>query len=121
MLLNLDIGNTNIKSALFDDQSLKEFIVHSDTDKLFHYLGKSNFTEAAICSVNPPVEKAISNYILAKGIKLFLASSKDKFNLKINYETPETLGMDRVCSASGALEIATKEKLLSKNQYQVRN
>jgi len=117
MLLTLDIGNTNIKSALFDDQSLKEFIVHSDTDKLFHYLGKSNFTEAAICSVNPPVEKAISDYILAKGIKLFLASIKVKFNLKIIYETPGTLGMDRVCSAVGALEIATREKLLTDNQY----
>jgi type III pantothenate kinase len=117
MLLTLDIGNTNIKSALFDDDRLIEFTVHSDTDKLFHYLGKSNFIEAAICSVNPRIEKAISDYILTKDIKLFRASIKVKFNLKINYETPETLGMDRLCSAVGALEIATREKLLTDNPY----
>jgi len=119
MLLTLDIGNTNIKSALFDDDRLIDFTVHSDTDKVVEYLNKTTFNEAAICSVCPPVEKAISDYILAKGIKLFRASIKGKFNLKINYETPETLGMDRVCSAVGALEIATREKLLTDNQYLV--
>ncbi|MBE0570972.1 MAG: type III pantothenate kinase [Ignavibacteriaceae bacterium] len=117
MLLTLDIGNTNIKSALFDDQSLKEFIVHSDTNKLFYYFSKLNFTEAAICSVNPPVENKVAEYFLAKNIKLFRANIKDKLNLKINYETPDTLGMDRVCSIVGALEIATREKLQLDNRY----
>jgi len=119
MLLTLDIGNTNIKSALFDDQSLKEFIVHSDTDKVVEYLNKTTFNEAAICSVKPVVEKVLTDNISEKGIKLFRAGIRNKFNFRINYETPETLGMDRVCSAAGALEIATREKLLSKNQYLV--
>jgi type III pantothenate kinase len=117
MLLTLDIGNTNIKSALFENDKLIEFIVHPDTNKLFNFFGKSKITEAAICSVNPPVEKAIRDYISAKGIKLFRASIKNKFNLKINYETADTLGMDRVCSAVGAFSIATREKLLTENQY----
>lgn len=117
MLLTLDIGNTNIKSALFENDKLIEFIVHPDTNKLFNYFGKSKITAAAICSVNPPVAKAMADYISAKGIKLFRASIGDKFNLKINYETPDTLGMDRVCSAVGALAIATREKLLTENQY----
>jgi type III pantothenate kinase len=119
MLLTLDIGNTNIKSALFDDQSLKEFIVHSDYDKVVEYLNKTTFIEAAICSVNPRVEKLLTDNISEKGIKLFRAGIQNKFNFEINYETPETLGMDRVCSAVGALEIATKDKLLSKNQFLV--
>jgi len=117
MLLTLDIGNTNIKSALFDDDRLIEFTVHSDTDKVIEYLNKTAFTKAAICSVNSRVEKLLTDNISVKGIKLFRVSIKDKFNLKINYETPETLGMDRVCSAVGALEIATREKLLTNNQY----
>lgn len=117
MLLTLDIGNTNIKSALFENDKLVEFVVHPDSDQLSIYLSKLKLTEAAICSVNPPAEKAIRDYISAKGIKLFRASIKDKFNLKINYTTPDTLGMDRVCSAAGALEIATGEKFLTENQY----
>ncbi|MDZ7624814.1 MAG: type III pantothenate kinase [Ignavibacteriaceae bacterium] len=70
MLLTLDIGNTNIKSALFDDQSLKEFIVHSDSDKVVEYLNKATFNEAAICSVNPRVEKLLTDNISEKGYQI---------------------------------------------------
>jgi type III pantothenate kinase len=119
MLLTLDIGNTNIKSALFADESLKDFIVHSDEGKVFDYLNKMNFTEAAICSVNPRIENLQAKKISSKGIKVFRVSIQNKFNFKISYETPETLGMDRICSAAGAMEIANKKALLKKNQYLV--
>jgi type III pantothenate kinase len=119
MLLTLDIGNTNIKSALFVDQSLKEFIVHSDEGKVFEYLNKVSFTDAAICSVNPCVEKLIADNIDLKGIKIFRANIQNKFSFKISYDTPETLGLDRVCSAAGAMEIADKKELLKKKQYLV--
>jgi type III pantothenate kinase len=117
MLLTLDIGNTNIKSALFEDNSLNEFVVHPDSDKLFNYLTKSKFTEAAICSVNPLIEKILVDYFSAKHISVFRTNIQNKFNLKIKYDTPDSLGMDRVCSAVGALEIATREKLLMESQY----
>ncbi len=117
MLLILDIGNTNIKSALFDDDRMIDFTVHSDTNKLFHYFSELYFTATAICSVNPPVENEVAEYLLARNIKLFRTNIKDKLNLKINYDTPETLGMDRVCSAAGALEIATRGKLQLDNRY----
>jgi type III pantothenate kinase len=119
MLLTLDIGNTNIKSALFADQSLKELIVHSDEGKVFEYLNKISFTEAAICSVNPRVEKLIAVNISSKDITVFRAIIQNKFNFKISYETSETLGLDRVCSAAGAMEIADKKELLKKTQYLV--
>jgi type III pantothenate kinase len=119
MLLTLDIGNTNIKSALFEDDRLIELIVHSEPGKATNYLNESTFSEAAICSVNPRVGKSLTEIISAKGIIVFSANIKNKFNFKINYETPETLGMDRVCSCAGALEIATKKELLNNNQYLV--
>jgi type III pantothenate kinase len=117
MLLTLDIGNTNIKSALFTDQSIKEFFVHSDEGKVFEYLNKISFTDAAICSVNPRVEKLITDNIASIGIKVFRTNIQNKFNFKISYQTPETLGLDRICSAAGAMEIADKKALLKKNQY----
>ena len=119
MLLTLDIGNTNIKSALFTDQSLKEFFVHSDEGKVFEYLNKISFTEAAICSVNPRVDKLIVDNISLKDITIFRANIQNKFIFKISYETPETLGLDRVCSAAGAMKIADKKELLKKKQYLV--
>ncbi len=35
-------------------------------------------------------------------IDCFIISNKAKFNLNINYDTPETLGIDRICSSEGA-------------------
>jgi type III pantothenate kinase len=117
MLLTIDIGNTNIKSAFFGNSLMKEFNVHPNTEKALEYLSKHKFEEAAICSVNPAVEKLIYDYICSKGISTFRISVQNKFNLKIKYRTPATLGMDRVCSVTGALDIAEKEKLLSIGQY----
>jgi type III pantothenate kinase len=117
MLLTLDIGNTNIKSAIFKDNHLNEFTVYTDPNKLFNYLSISKITEAVICSVNPSIEKIIINYFSEKHISVFQINIQNKFNMTIKYDTPNSLGMDRVCSAAGALEIATKENLLFKNQY----
>ncbi len=117
ILLALDIGNTNIKSALFAGNELMDFTVHSNADEAIEYINKSSISGAAICSVNPPVQKKISSYISAKSVSQFEVYIKQKFNLTIKYETPSTLGMDRVCSAVGALEIATNANMISENQF----
>ena len=67
MFLALDIGNTNIKSALFAGNQLVDFTVHSSTDEAVEFINKTSFNEAAICSVNPAVKKKISENISAKG------------------------------------------------------
>jgi len=117
ILIALDIGNTNIKSALFDDNQLTDFNAHSKINEAVEYINKTTFKEAAICSVNPTSQKIVNDIILAKCVSIFEVNVKNKFNLTIKYETPETLGMDRVCSAVGALNIATNKKLISKNQF----
>lgn len=117
MLLTLDIGNTNIKSALFEGDRIKDFIVHSNHEKAIEYITRNPFKAAAICSVNPVLLKIVQEKISSKDISIFRAEIQNKLNLRIKYKTPSTLGMDRVCSAVGASEITIKEKLLSKNQY----
>ncbi len=117
MLLSLDIGNTNIKSALFLGNQLMDFIVHPSINEAIEYINKTSFKEAAICSVNPDLQKILSNKISSKGISVFQTNINQKFNLTIKYETLSTLGMDRVCSSVGALEIATNEKIISENQF----
>jgi type III pantothenate kinase len=117
MLLTLDIGNTNIKSALFDDDKLVEFLIHSNVDEAIKYLKNKTYLEAAICSVNPYREKILANEISRNDLRLFRANTQKKFNLKINYKTPETLGMDRICSAIGAYDLAVNEKMIVKDRY----
>ena len=116
MLLTLDIGNSNIKSALFNGNDLVEFKVHSEIDEALQYLNSKTFSNAAICSVNLAKEKILSDALLKKGSLVFKPTIHSKLNLKIKYKTPNTLGIDRVCSAVGAYELAIK-KILLKNQY----
>jgi type III pantothenate kinase len=117
MLIALDIGNTNIKSALFAGNQMMDFTAHSKTNEAIQYINKTTFDEAAICSVNPTSQKIVNDIISAKHVSIFEANVKNRFNLTIKYETPETLGMDRVCSAVGALELATNEKIISDNSF----
>ena len=47
MLLTLDIGNTNIKSALFDGNILIEFIIHSKVNEVIRYAKNKNLNAIA--------------------------------------------------------------------------
>jgi len=117
MLLTLDIGNTNIKSGLFVNDKLNNFKTHQTIDSVLDYIKQINFSSVAICSVNPVSEKKVLDDISSKEISIFQAKVNQKLNLKINYQTPDTLGMDRVCSAVGVLELALKNNLISDKQF----
>ena len=117
MLLALDIGNTNTKSALFDGDRLMDFTVHTKIEETIEYIDKTTFEKAAICSVNPALQKIIFNKITVKGVSIFQVNIKQRLNLMIEYETPSTLGLDRVCSVVGALDLATNDKIISENQF----
>lgn len=117
MLLTLDIGNTNIKSGLFVNEQLNDLKNHPTVDSALNYIKKINFLKAAVCSVNPVAEKKILDEISSKEVSFFQAKVNQKFNLKIIYQTSDTLGMDRVCSAVGALELAQINELLSEKQF----
>jgi len=117
MILTLDIGNTNIKSALFETDEIKDFQVHTSVENVIEYIDHIKFSIAAICSVNPTSEKILISKLKTSVTPIFRATVNQKMNLTINYRTPETLGMDRVCSAVGALDLAVKEKITSENQY----
>ena len=119
MLFALDIGNTNIKSALFEGDTLIDFTVHSDSDVLKNYLNSISFTKVLISSVNRNSESEILEQFHQKNILVFRASTRNKFNFDIAYETPQTLGIDRICSAVGAFNSALKDKLLEIDQYLV--
>lgn len=117
MLLALDIGNTNIKSVLFEGDTITEFKAHSNPNDLKDYIDNISFVEVAISSVNKFLGKEIVTLFTTKDIPVFLANSKNKFNFEIAYETPDTLGIDRLCSAAGALNLSLNNKLLSDDQY----
>lgn len=104
MLLTFDIGNTNIKAGLFDKSKLIEQKHFKNILTLTDYLkGKKYITGSAVSSVVPEKQKEVSEIVYKLfNISCFIISNKVRFNLNINYDTPETLGTDRICSSEGA-------------------
>jgi type III pantothenate kinase len=96
--LCIDIGNTNIKSGLFIDDTLEELTF--GIDQLQVITKKYNF-DCIISNVRKglPEELIPITDLAEKKVHL---SSKIKLPVKILYKTPDTLGMDRVAAAIGA-------------------
>ncbi len=106
MLIALDIGNTRIKTGLFKDKSLLEFNSFNNIHNVFEYLNHLKFNSVAISSVVPERLNALVKFIKGEyNLIPFLIDRSVKFNLKISYDSIETLGIDRICSAEGAFSL----------------
>lgn len=109
-LLACDIGNSFIKFGLYQNGDRIHFFRSPAVDLTLHFLEKFTVDAVSISSVVPASTNLLSNLIEKKlGIKPFVVSMKSKFNLQIDYDTPETLGIDRLCGAEGAFAIHTAE------------
>ena len=105
MLLAIDVGNTQIKLAVFEQNTLinKKIIPYSDWKKevqntLFFF---SEIKNIAVASVGK-LQK--SDFLgLKEGVEVSFISHESKFPFQNHYATPNTLGMDRMVLTSGAV------------------
>ena len=106
MLLTLDIGNTNIKAGIFNGEILEDYLIFDNSALLTSFLNKHAISSIAISSVVPQKTNLIIELLSASyNLKPFIINNDCKFNLKIDYKTPDTLGIDRICSAEGAFNL----------------
>ena len=118
MFLACDIGNTNTKWGLFENDRLKDLLIIPNEKFDLSFLNGKKINSVAISSVVPDLTKQIYFHLQNNfSITPFLITKDSKFNLIIDYETPETLGIDRVCSAEGALYLFKKETKNKNNEY----
>jgi len=121
MFLACDIGNSRIKYALFKEDELIEYNSLKNADSFFKIIRKKEFASAGISSVVPSRNQAVSGKIKKmSGIKPHILDKTFPFSFKINYETLDTLGIDRICSAEGAFQIIRRkspEFTRKKNNY----
>ncbi|TKG92307.1 type III pantothenate kinase [Puteibacter caeruleilacunae] len=114
MNLIIDIGNTRIKCAVFEGEKLVEHFSYPGMDQ-------SMFNE--IFENFPPINKAIITATRAydSWIDELLESRVDqfvKFNpdtpvpITNNYESPRTLGLDRLAAAVGAATMYPNKNIL---------
>ena len=111
MKLIIDIGNTAVKTALFED---KQLICSASFDEctLLNTLGfvaKYTISSAIISSVkvlNDEVEKVIKHFDA-----LFL-NENTPLPIEIDYKSPNTLGRDRIAAVVGASVLFPKQDVL---------
>lgn len=115
MLLAIDIGNTRIKAAVFEGNTLIEVLVFTKTElqisieTLLKQYPK--ITDLVVASVGDVSENEFLKW--NSNIKTHFISHKNKFPFQNLYATPNTLGIDRMVLASGAvLQFPFKNRLV---------
>lgn len=106
MLLACDIGNTNFKFALFDGTEPVKFFKVPGQKFSRALLQNLTFTNVAISSVIPDRTIELRSIFLEEyRCRPFIINQQVRFNVQIEYSTPLTLGVDRICSVEGALTL----------------
>jgi len=109
--LIIDIGNTAVKTALFEDKQLFSSAVLNDytLQNILVFVGEHTISDAIISSV-----KTVDT-VLEQIIQYFDAhflNEKTPLPITIDYKTPNTLGKDRVAAAVGASFLFPKQDVL---------
>jgi type III pantothenate kinase len=107
--LIVDIGNSRIKTAVFEDDVLISENSFMDFDLFRAFSEKLNFQHAIISSVTY-IESQL-NELLPYSF-LFL-NTKTRLPIQNKYQTPETLGVDRKAAVVGARAIEAVGNLLA--------
>jgi type III pantothenate kinase len=115
MVLACDIGNSRIKAGIFEDNILTKVFVCSSISVLIEFITSHHIKKVAISSVVPANSNELQDALYNFGIIPFIISKDSLFNIKIDYKSPETLGIDRICSAEGAFFLNKQKRVLRKN------
>lgn len=115
MILAIDIGNSAIKAGVFNEGALAEVLSPTSALRLSDMLAGKSFTHTVISSVDPEQLDAVRQVAAALKIRnRHVLTVKSKFHFSIKYDSPMTLGIDRLCGLEGAFDyLLQKEKITS--------
>ncbi len=120
ILLACDIGNNLIKIALYSRDKLADYFSVPIKELNNNLLKGYKFDKAAISSVVPASTNLLFEIIETNfRLQPYIITTHANFNLEIDYDTPETLGIDRICGAEGAFSIfcsKSKSEKLKNNE-----
>ncbi len=116
MKIGIDCGNSSIKCYFFDTNGLLDKKILPSDKKVFHAQLKKGLLNAAdfviISSVVKSIENEIVKYCLQKNIPHYSISLQKIPEISIDYETPETLGADRLLNCAAAMNLFPGENVL---------
>jgi type III pantothenate kinase len=108
--LILDFGNTQLKYGVFEENNLKQQGIVADVDALEKLVAELKPENVAISSVSLPAEEVLKRVgVTGKKVVLTHETKLPIINL---YETPETLGKDRLAAVLGAYYLFPKTDCL---------
>jgi type III pantothenate kinase len=115
-LINLviDIGNSRTKIALFNQHDLM-FNVPMDHLAVSHVkmlLDEHPQLKKVILSTVKPSDEELKNFLAENFDEFLELDHRTKLPIENLYETPETLGKDRIAAAVGANELFPNQNLL---------
>ena len=120
MILTLDIGNTNIKTALFDGKDMVQYwrlstnITNTSDEyginiiSLFRHAGvdpkavEGIVMSSVVPTINFTIEHMCQNYF---GLTPMVIGPGVRTGINIRYENPRELGSDRIANAVAAYEL----------------
>lgn len=114
MNLNIDIGNTRNKLAIFDQNKIVEIIISDEINpKLLKNITDKykNINNVIISSVKGYNSK-LTNYLKLNFAHFIELSDKTKIPIENLYKTKETLGKDRLAAVVGANNIFPNTNVL---------
>jgi type III pantothenate kinase len=113
MNLIFDIGNSSTKMAIYEGHSkitsfrTREF----SCEKLQKKLADYQFEKAIVCSVREFPDFILD--LLSVNIpSIHVLTHKSKLPFRIEYQTPETLGPDRIAAVAGAYKVFPGKNIL---------
>lgn len=115
MLLAIDVGNTRIKAAVFEDNTLLELVVLAPNEwkkKIDIILEQHPKISSIVVASVGKLDK--SDFLsLKKSVEILFISHESKFPFDNLYATPTTLGIDRLILATGAtLQFPNQNRLV---------
>lgn len=113
MNLAIDIGNTRVKAAVFEEDRLLELVVF-DKKRILSEIKKivKKFTVSQSIVSNVASMSTFKMNKLNEIINFQMVSSTSKVPFKNLYKTPKTLGVDRIALVAGAVKAYPNKNVL---------
>ena len=111
MHLAIDMGNTQIKAALFEGAALRQTYRFSDWSALISVVDEHAVTRAIVSSVGQP--RPVQALARRLPIPLLVLDGTTPLPFVNTYETPATLGTDRLAAVAGAQQQHPEQNALA--------